>query len=317
MIQWKDCPNCGSPDAPGATICLTCGHAYPPWPTRRPLRPAAMVLLSCAAGALASAVVVFATVNLLTAHQGPPGEATSVYTAQGTPTPRPPSGETQDTSPSSEFPRSPSAPNGGTRSPEPRRPPPEAPGLLEPPVRPVPSPAPRLLPPQAMGDRDLMDLSQWLVSAAPWELTDSTLSNTRGRETDWIKSKLTRAGDDFAFEMRVRVRSGQRLRVFFEEGRGRFYLGNEGFTHQFEIYGDNLEAISAVADHSYQLGQWYDLRVEVGADNHVALYKDGVLTHTGRRKQRRPLQLVISPGDGYSEGIIDIAEMRLQSLSAR
>ena len=67
------------------------------------------------------------------------------------------------------------------------------------------------------------------------------------------------------------------------------------------------------ADNTYEQGQWYTLRLEVGPADRVALSKNGQLIETARRRQKQPLWTAVSPGDGYSEGRVEIAAMRLQA----
>src|SRR5262249_52027338 len=136
--------------------------------------------------------------------------------------------------------------------------------------------------------------------------------NSRGRETDSLVLNQELPGETFTFEIRVAILAGQRLRIHFDNGASGFYIGNEGFSNQIDPYGDQVvDGVNVLADKSYTTRRWYDLRVEVDA-NHIALYKNGVLTHTARRKEVRPIKIIISPGDGYSEGHIAIAAMRLR-----
>ena len=154
------------------------------------------------------------------------------------------------------------------------------------------------------------DLSGWTTHGASWSVTNGVLWNRRGRETDFINTKVISPGAEFTFEMRVLVRAGTRLRVFL--GDNSFYFGNEGFTRWFQLYSDDLNQITKVSDDTYVVGRWYTMRVEVDADGHVALFRDGVLIHTAKRIRRRPLKITIQPGDGFSEGQIAISGIRVQ-----
>lgn len=152
------------------------------------------------------------------------------------------------------------------------------------------------------------DLSGWTNGGVPWTVQSGILTNTQGYENDWIRYDTPLPSDDFMFEMRVRMVSGMRLRThMWFDG---LYLGNEGFTRQFEVYGGNLTGVSQVADDGYVNDQWYTLRLVVTPAGTVQLYKDGTLTHTGSLTGRQPVGIVIVPGDHWSQGQVQISSVR-------
>lgn len=104
-----------------------------------------------------------------------------------------------------------------------------------------------------------------------------------------------------------------RLRVHFGEF-GTFYIGNEGFTRQFEVYGSDISNVQQVGDDSYVLGQWYTLRIEVGDDGKVALYKDNVLTHIAERTLARDVYVTMVPGDGWSAGHAQFSDIKIMPM---
>lgn len=88
------------------------------------------------------------------------------------------------------------------------------------------------------------------------------------------------------------------------------YIGNEGYWRQFEMYGNRLHDVRQVGDDSYVLNQWYDLRLEVDADDHVKLFKNDILTHTARVSSLPDLQVIFGAGDGWSPGMIEMETLQ-------
>ncbi|MHC4743258.1 MAG: PEP-CTERM sorting domain-containing protein [Planctomycetota bacterium] len=170
---------------------------------------------------------------------------------------------------------------------------------------------------------DGTSLSGWTYYGVPWVVSRyRTLQNAgSGDSNDWIEYDTQLPPDPFTLEMRIRVlnctNTTPRPRVILVPETvpyeihdvGKIYFGNEGFTNQFEIYGDHLTNINQVGDDSYDLGVWYTLRFEVDGRNQVSFFKDDVLTHTATRTTVSPLNIVIRPGDSWSAGRIEISSI--------
>jgi hypothetical protein len=159
--------------------------------------------------------------------------------------------------------------------------------------------------------RTLFNGSQGAPSS--WIVQNGTIRNTgSGDDIDWLKFDEPLAADTFSLSIKLKVLDCSRFprpRIFLNGQCGDFYFGNEGFLWQYEIYGSVLSNVRQVGDDSYVAGNWYDLKVMVDAQNQVSLFKDGVLTHTAIRTSSAPLQLVISGGDNWSPGHIEIASV--------
>lgn len=154
------------------------------------------------------------------------------------------------------------------------------------------------------------DVSDWAVGRSQWSVSGGVLRNAQGQDPDWIVSNTDLPEEEFTLEMRVKIVDGMRFRVRFNPN---FWLGNEGFQRQFEIYGGDLAEVERVSDQTYVTGQWYTLRLVVDAADYVWFYKNDVLTYTGRLQARRPSRVIISAGDGWSAGHIEISLIRLSS----
>ncbi len=152
------------------------------------------------------------------------------------------------------------------------------------------------------------DTSDWTCGGAAWSVSGGILRNTRGYEQDWISYNTTLPSDSFAFEMRVRMVSGMRLRTHMAFDS--IYVGNEGGIRQFEVYGRDITGVAQVGDDSYVQGAWYTLRLEVSSTDRVQLFKNGVLTHTAARTGRLPSQITVVPGDHWSPGSVEISSIR-------
>ncbi|UCG47052.1 MAG: PEP-CTERM sorting domain-containing protein, partial [Phycisphaerales bacterium] len=167
------------------------------------------------------------------------------------------------------------------------------------------------------------NLSGWTYHGSPWTVTRyQILKNTGlGNSNDWIEYNTQLAPDPFTLEIRMRVldctNTTPRPRVILVpetvpyeiDDVGKIYFGNEGFSNQFEIYGDELANVNQVGDDYYALRVWYTLRFEVDGRNQVSFFKDDVLTHTATRTAESPLNIVIRPGDSWSAGHIEISSI--------
>lgn len=154
-------------------------------------------------------------------------------------------------------------------------------------------------------------LAGWKTSGGPWQVADGILRNAKGRDEDWIESTNSLPAGEFAVEARLKIAAGQRLRILLTEGNS-FYVGNEGSIHQIELYGKELSEVQQLVDDSYTHNTWYTYRLEIDEQSRVRLFRDGVLTHTARWSRAQRQRLCIVPGDGFSDGRIEIASLNLQ-----
>lgn len=159
-----------------------------------------------------------------------------------------------------------------------------------------------------------VDLSGWVYGETPWEVEGGILRNAgRGNDKDWIMYEKQLSSERFTLEIRLRVvdctNDYPRVRIWLNSSC-KFYLGNEGFENRFRIYGSDLIDVNQISDDSYNIGDWYVLRLVVDDQNQVSFFKNGILTHTATRVRRSPLQLSIKPGDGWSAGHIEISSVK-------
>jgi len=159
-----------------------------------------------------------------------------------------------------------------------------------------------------------IDLSGWSSSEPGWEVENGILRNIDvGDGHNHLHYNTQLSSDEFSFEMRIRVvdctNTYPRPRIYMDWEGDEFYFGNEGFINQFGIYGNDLSNIMQVGDDSYNIGDWYVLRLEVDAHDHVTFFKNGILTHTATRIIQMPLDILIKPGDDWSAGHIEISSI--------
>ena len=158
-----------------------------------------------------------------------------------------------------------------------------------------------------------VDLTGWTYSDGPWVVEGGVLNNTGpGNDSDYITYNQSLPSDQFSFDIRFRVTwysnsyPRPRIHMIFND----FWIGNEGFVRHFEIYGGALANVTQLDDDAYNVGEWYDLHLEVYNPNRVVLFKNGRGTHSADRVHQSPIQLRISAGDNWIAGGIEVLSVQ-------
>jgi hypothetical protein len=186
------------------------------------------------------------------------------------------------------------------------------PGQPATPVTPDPAEAADALVPPDGAYHDILnvgDMEHWRVEGIPWDAVDGALRSPKANDRDLLRFDQPFPSDDVGIELQVRVRSGMRLRVFL----GNFYLGNEtGDGKVFNLHGAGIKDVQLQGDVSCNYDVWYVLRLTVARDGRITLYKNGEIVATAARKESEEIRLKFSPGDGFSQGVIDVSKVRVR-----
>ena len=159
------------------------------------------------------------------------------------------------------------------------------------------------------------DLSGFTVhGAAEWAVEGGVLFNvqTAADDSNYLAYDDPLRGSNFILSTRVRTTEGMRFRLLLDSGD--LYIGNEGYIRQLEVYGNKLSDVVQVADDSYELNEWCDLKLKVDKFGSVELFKNDVLTHTATVEPLGDLASRIRAGDRWSPGKIEMASLQYESI---
>ncbi len=158
------------------------------------------------------------------------------------------------------------------------------------------------------------DLSGFTVHGpVEWAVEEGVLFNTQTEDdSNYIAYDDPLRGSNFILSTRVRTTEGMRFRLLLDSGD--LYIGNEGYIRQFEVYGNKLSDVVQVADDSYELNEWCDLKLKVDKFGSVELFKNDVLTHTATVEPLGDLAIRIRAGDSWSPGKIEMASLQYESI---
>ncbi len=159
------------------------------------------------------------------------------------------------------------------------------------------------------------DLSGFTVhGAAEWAVEGGVLFNvqTAADDSNYLAYDDPLRGSNFILSTRVRTTEGMRFRLLLDSGD--LYIGNEGYIRQLEVYGNKLSDVVQVADDSYELNEWCDLKLKVDEFGSVELFKNDVLTHTGTVEPLGDLAIRIHPGDSWSPGKIEMTSLQYEPI---
>ena len=160
---------------------------------------------------------------------------------------------------------------------------------------------------------DGTNLNGWAPSGgSAWSVQNGYIVNDGFAPDAALAYNTTLGGSSFTLSIDVNVLnfSGPYPRPRFEltSQFGQFYFGNEGYTDQYQVYGSDLSSYNQITSPAYYPDSFNFLTLVADGDN-LSFYINGTLSATATRSSISPLNLTITPGDGYSSGELAISSV--------
>lgn len=156
----------------------------------------------------------------------------------------------------------------------------------------------------ALVARRLSTLGEWDIQSGRWTVEKGAIVG-RGDGSMTFKYPLPA---DLVLEFVVNVKEGMRPRIHFEGAD--FYLGNEGYEKNFNLFGNGIHKTSG-NDYPYENGRDYKVTFRLlGRDLEVLI--DGKRAFTGKRMSVKPFRLRLRGGDEWSKGTTCFSRFAVQ-----
>jgi hypothetical protein len=152
----------------------------------------------------------------------------------------------------------------------------------------------------------LNNLSEWNIQKGKWSVSKGALVG-QGNSSVTFKHPLP---PNMNLEFILNVKEGMRPRMYFDGCD--FYLGNEGFERQLNLFGQGIHKTSG-SNFPYDNNREYKMTFRF-KDKDLEVLIDGKQAFAGRRKSVGPITLRLSGGDDWSKGTTCFSKFVIEPL---